>query len=64
MAMTAQEPAIAKVYQTIPLSGQPERFSFHMETNAKTTQVRRRNTIHHRLKAIIVSWARRCGMGG
>ena len=38
-----------------PLSGQPKRFSFHMETNEKTTQVRPRNTISHRLKAIIVS---------
>ena len=53
--MTAQEPAMAKVNQMMPLSGQPNRFSFHMETNEKTTQVRPRNTISHRLKAIIVS---------
>src|SRR5262245_64867731 len=32
MAITAQEPAMATVNQTIPLSGQPNRFSFHMET--------------------------------
>jgi len=31
--MTAQEPAIAKVNQMMPLSGQPKRFAFHMETN-------------------------------
>ena len=53
--MTAQEPAMAMVNQMMPLSGQPKRFSFHMETNEKTTQVRPRNTISHRLKAIIVS---------
>jgi len=47
--MTAQEPAIGMVNQMIPLSGQPNRFSFHMETKAKTTQVRARNTISHRL---------------
>jgi hypothetical protein len=39
-----------------PESGQLNRFSFHMEINAKTTQVKPRNTISHRLKAIIVSW--------
>jgi hypothetical protein len=32
-AMTAQEPAIAIVNQMMPRSGQPNRFSFHMETN-------------------------------
>ena len=32
--MTAQETMMAKVNQMIPLSGQPKRFSFHMETNA------------------------------
>jgi hypothetical protein len=52
--MTAQEPAIAMVNQMIPLSGQPNRFSFHIETNVKTTQVRPRVIIIHRLKAIIV----------
>ena len=46
---------MAKVNQMMPRSGQPNRFSFHMETNEKTTQVRPRNTISHRLKAIIVS---------
>src|SRR5262245_2607537 len=53
--MTAQELVMAKVNQMMPRSGQPKRFSFQMETNAKTTQVRPRNTISHRLKAIIVS---------
>jgi hypothetical protein len=53
--MTAQEPAMAMVNQMMPLSGQPKRFSFHIEINAKTTQVRPRNTISHRLRAIIVS---------
>jgi hypothetical protein len=56
-AMTAQEPMMATVKQMMPLSGQPNRFSFHMETNDRTTQVRPRNTINHRLKAIIVSAA-------
>ena len=46
---------MAMLNQMTPLSGQPKRFSFHMETNEKTTQVRPRNTISHRLKAIIVS---------
>jgi hypothetical protein len=54
---------MATVNQTIPRSGQPQRFSFHMETNDRTTQVRLRNTISHRLKAIIVSSGFRCGMG-
>src|SRR5262245_64191542 len=54
-AMTAQEPAIAIVNQMMPRSGQPNRFSFHMETKAKTTQVTPRNTISHRPRAIIVS---------
>ena len=48
---------MATVSQMMPLSGQPNRFSFHIESNEKTTQVRPRNTtISHRLKAIIVSW--------
>ena len=38
--MTAQEPAMATVNQMMPLSGQPKRFSFHMETNEKTTRTR------------------------
>ena len=46
---------MAKVNQMTPLSGEPKRFSFDMETNEKTTQVMPRNTISHRLKAIIVS---------
>ena len=46
---------MAMVNQTIPRSGEPKWFSFHMETNAKTTQVRPRNTINHKLRAIIVS---------
>ncbi len=53
--MTAQEPMIATVNQMMPLSGQPKRFSFHMETNDTTTQVRARNTISRRLKALNVS---------
>jgi hypothetical protein len=32
MAMTAQEPTMATVNQTMPLSGQPMWFSFHIET--------------------------------
>jgi len=40
----------------MPLSGQPKRFSFHMETNDRTTQVTPRNTISHRLKAMIARW--------
>ena len=55
---------MATVNQMMPLSGQPNRFSFHIETNEKTTQVMPRNTISHRLKAIIVSSGCRCGMGG
>ena len=62
--MTVQEPAIAKVNRMMPRSGQPNRFSFHMETNEKTTQVGPRNTISHRLKAIIVSSGCSCGIGG
>ena len=61
--MTAQEPAMAMVNQMMPLYGQPNRFSFHMETNEKTTQVRHRNAISHRLKAIIVSSIGTCGIG-
>jgi hypothetical protein len=51
----AQEPMMATVNQMIPLSGQPKRFSFHTETSMETTQVKPRNIIVHRLKAIIVS---------
>ena len=46
---------MAIVNQMMPRSGQPKRFSFHIESNEKTTQVMPRNTIIHRLKAIIVS---------
>ena len=46
---------MATVNQMMPRSGQPNRFSFHIEINEKTRQVRPRNTISHRLKAIIVS---------
>ena len=52
--MTAQEPAMATVNQMMPLSGQPNRFSFHIEINAKTTQATPRNTINHQLRAISV----------
>ena len=52
--ITAQEPTMARVNQTMPLSDQPNRFSLHIEINTKTTQVTPRNTISHRLKAIIV----------
>jgi hypothetical protein len=47
---------MAMVNQMMPLSGHPKRFSFHMETNVKTTRTKARKTINHRLKAIIVSW--------
>jgi hypothetical protein len=46
---------MAIVNQMMPRSGQPKRFSFHIEINAETTQVTPRNTISQRLKAIIVS---------
>jgi hypothetical protein len=52
-AMTAQDPAMAMVNQMMPRSCQPKRFSFHMEINEKATQVMPRNTISHRLKAIM-----------
>jgi hypothetical protein len=32
--MTAQEAAMATVNQMMPRSGQPKRFSFHIEINA------------------------------
>src|SRR4030095_9361534 len=35
------EPTMATVNQTMPRTGQPNRFSFHIEINAKTTQVNR-----------------------
>jgi hypothetical protein len=47
---------MATVNQMMPLSGQPKRFSFHIEINAKMTQVMPRNTISHRLKAMIARW--------
>ena len=46
---------MARVNQMMPRSGQPKRFSFHIEMNAKTTQVRPRNTISHKLRAMLVS---------
>jgi hypothetical protein len=51
-AMTAQEPAMATANQIMPLSGQPNRFSFHMETNDRTTRTTARNTISRSLKAL------------
>ena len=47
---------MATVNQMMPRSGQPKRFSFHIEANEKMTQVRLSNTIGHRFEAIIVSW--------
>jgi hypothetical protein len=46
---------MATANQMMPLSGQPKRFSFHIETNDRTTQVTPRNTISRRLKALNVS---------
>jgi hypothetical protein len=46
---------MATVNQMMPRSGQPKRFSFHMETNDKTTRITPRNTISRRLKALNVS---------
>ena len=61
---------MAKVNQMMPLSGQPNRFSLHMEINQKTTQVMPRNTISQRLKALIAKfwlhwcrWASLCRLG-
>jgi hypothetical protein len=36
---------MATVNQMMPLSGQPNRFSFHIETNEKATRITPRNTI-------------------
>jgi hypothetical protein len=41
--MTAQEPAMAIVNQMMPLSGQPKRFPFDIETNVKTTRITARS---------------------
>ena len=43
--MTAQEPTMAKENQMTPLSGQPKRFSFHMETNDRAMSITARSTI-------------------
>jgi hypothetical protein len=37
---------IATVNQMMPLSGQPNRFSFHIETNVKATRAVLRKTIN------------------
>lgn len=42
----------AKLNQMTPLSGQPSRFSFRIETNDRTTQVIPRYVIRKRLKAL------------
>jgi hypothetical protein len=52
--MIAQEPIMATVNQMMPLSGQPKRFSFHIETNDNAISVKPRITIIQRLKAINV----------
>jgi hypothetical protein len=54
--MTAQEPMTATMNQMMPLSGQPNRFSFHMETSDRATRITARNTISRRLKALNVSF--------
>jgi hypothetical protein len=41
-AMMAQEPTMTKYNQMMPRSGQPKRFSFHIEINVKTTRIRLR----------------------
>ena len=46
---------MATVNQMMPLSGQPKRFSFHIETNDNAISVRLRSTISQRLEAINVS---------
>jgi hypothetical protein len=46
---------MATVNQIMPLSGQPKRFSFHIETNVKTTRITARSVISRRLKALNVS---------
>lgn len=46
---------IAIVNQIMPLSGQPKRFSFHIDTNEATTRMAPRNTISRWLKALNVS---------
>jgi hypothetical protein len=61
--MTTQEPTIATVNPMMPLRGQPNRFSFHIEINVKTTSVAARNVISRRLTALNVSSGCRCGMG-
>ncbi len=46
---------IAIVNQIMPLSGQPKRFSFHIESNEEATRIAPRNTISRWLKALNVS---------
>jgi hypothetical protein len=46
---------MATANQMMPLSGQPKRFSFHIETKDRTTRTTARNTISRRLKALNVS---------
>jgi hypothetical protein len=47
------------VNQMMPLSGQPNRFSFHNETNDRTTQVMPGYVIRKRLKALTSAlWVR------
>jgi hypothetical protein len=48
--MTAQEQMMATVNQMMLLSGQPNRFSFHIETNDRTTRMTARNTIAEDLR--------------
>jgi hypothetical protein len=45
---------MATVNQMMPLSGQPNRFSFHIETNDNAISVAPRSTISQRLAAINV----------
>jgi hypothetical protein len=46
---------MATVNQMMPLSGQPKRFSFHIETSDTATRTTLRNTIKRWLKALNVS---------
>jgi hypothetical protein len=48
--MTAQEPMMTKENQMMPLSGQPKRFSFHIETKDTATRLTARETTRRRLK--------------
>ena len=46
----------------MPLSGQPKRFSFHMETNVKTTKTKARSVISKRLKDTNARFGCSCAM--